>query len=384
MRRPPPAGLAAPPRVLFLHCTYAGWATRRENIERHVGGDGRIRTSHHEVTGWQPSGGIERLPLLPKAIKGRARALVEARHFAGLPRPDAVWTSANELALPYLWAFSGPMRRPLILETDWTFAQQEAFAPVYFERAPRRGLRRRVSAWQEMRVFSRVTLFTPISSWAADGLRRLGVEEERIHVLHPGVDLAAWRAPARPVRPPGDKLRLLFVGGDFRRKGGDLLVAALRGGLCEEVTVDVVTRSDVESTPGLTVHRAAPNSPALRALYARADLFVLPTRAECLGFAFIEAMASGLPVIAGDVGGVRDVVLPGKTGWLIRPEPGDLVAAIRAAVAQRDTLPALGRCARAVAEERFDGRRNDRLLVDLLLDQVQRWRSGKALSEATA
>lgn len=384
MRRQPPSRQSRPPRVLFMHCTYAGWATRRQNVEQHVRADGRVRASHRAVTGWQPSGAIERLPLLPGGLKGRMRALWEARAFASLPRPDAVWTSANELALPYLWAFSGPLRRPLILETDWTFAQQEDFAPVYFGRPRRRGLRRWASAWQEKRVFDRVTLFTPISSWAADGLRRLGVEDERIQVLHPGVDLAAWQAPPRAPRPAGEKLRILFVGGDFRRKGGDLIADALRAGLHEEVGVDAVTRSEVEPVPGLTVHRAEPNSPALRALYARADLFVLPTRAECLGFAFIEAMASGLPVIAGDVGGVRDVVLPGRTGWLIRPQAADLMAAIRAAIAGRDRLSAFGRHARAIAEERFDGHRNDRLLVDLLLDQIRRWQPEHFPTEAHA
>ena len=67
------------------------------------------------------------------------------------------------------------------------------------------------------------------------------------------------------------------------------------------------------------VHRAEANSPLLRQLYADADLFVMPTRAEAFGIVTVEAMASGLPVIVGDVGGGRSIVDHGKTGWLIPP-----------------------------------------------------------------
>lgn len=360
------------PDVLFLGTTYAGWQTRQANIEAHVRRDGRLRPSFAHVTGWREGGLLERS--LPAGVAGRLRAAAEARGFARLPRPDVTWTSCLELAVPYLWANVGPLRRPLVVETDWVYEQQEAMAELYFRRPPRSGLDGRSHRSLERLLFDRVTLFTPISNWAAEGLRRVGVADERIRVLHPGVDLGAWAAPVRGVAE-GRPLRVLFVGGDFARKGGPMLVDAVGGPLAGRVEADIVTRDDVAAGAGVRVHRAGPNSEQLRTLFREADLFVLPTRAECFGHAAVEALASGLPVVMGDVGGARDIVTDGETGWLIEPEPAAVVAALERAWEARAVLPAMGARARAAAEQRFDGAANDAVLVDLLLGQHRAWQT---------
>jgi glycosyltransferase involved in cell wall biosynthesis len=372
----PGGGGAAPPRVLFLGLAYAGHRTRFLNLVAHTRDDSRLRPVYRSVTGWVDDGLIERAPLLSPGVKGRARAVLEAAPLASLPRPDVIWSGAVEVAVPHLWAQLGPMRRPLVLDLDWTLEQQEEMAPIYFNRPPKRGVRAAVARLMERALWQRVTLFTAWSRWAADSLRRQGVPDARIRVLPPGVDLDLWR-PRPGERPAGGGLRLLFVGGDFRRKGGHLLLDVFRERLAGTCELDVVTRDQVPPAPGVRVHRAEPNSPALRALYARADVFVMPTRAECFGIATIEAMASGLPVIVGDVGGARDIVDHGETGWLIDPTGPALAGAVEQALAQRDRLPAMGRRARAVVEERFDGVRNDAVLVDLLLEQAARFRQGR-------
>ncbi|MCC6386607.1 MAG: glycosyltransferase [Dehalococcoidia bacterium] len=369
------------PRVLFLGSTYAGWKTRQLNIEAHTRADGRIDPIYRQVTGWHEGGLIERLPA-PRGFRGRARAVIEARSFASIPRPDVIWTSCGELVVPYLWAQAGPLRRPVVLETDWSFEQQESMARLYFNREPRRGPRRMLSELSERALFSQVSLFTPISNWAADGLRRAGVEDARIRVLHPGVDLSLWKPLPRRVHE--GPLKLLFVGGDFARKGGHILLQVMRERFARDCVLDVVTREDVPETPGVTVHRCEPNSPDLVRLYQEADLFVMPTRAECFGHVSVEAMASGLPVIVGDVGGARDIVDPGETGWLVRPEAGALAEALAAALASRYILPEMGARARRVAEERFDGVRNDQVLVELILEQAARHRLPRSLREVHA
>jgi glycosyltransferase involved in cell wall biosynthesis len=289
-----------------------------------------------------------------------------------LPRPDAIWTSVAEIAAPYLWAQLGRLRRPLVLDLDWTFEQQEAFAPLYFARPPRQGPRRVIRQLLERAVWHNVSLFTPWSHWAADSLRRQGISGDRIRVLPPGVDLDYWH-PSRASSTSGEeRLRLLFVGADFWRKGGDLLLRVLQSRFADRCEVDIVTRGVVPTRPGVRVHRAEPNSSLLRSLYAQADVFVLPTRAECFGIAAIEALASGVPVIMGDVGGARDIVQDGENGWLIEPTAQALSDALEHALQHRTTLPAMGRHARRVAEQRFDGQRNDTLVVELLLDEVTR------------
>jgi glycosyltransferase involved in cell wall biosynthesis len=271
----------------------------------------------------------------------------------------------------------GPLRRPLALDFDYTLEQQESLAHVYYNRPARRGLRYALTRLHERLVWRYVSLFTPWSRWAADSLVRQGVDPARIRVQPPGVDLQAWQPSQERQRRSDEPMRLLFVGGDFTRKGGQILVDVLHARDDDRFELDIVTRDDVPSAGRIRVHRAEPNSPELRELYARADLFVLPTRAEAFGIATVEAMASGLPVIVSDVGGARDIVDDGETGWLIEPNADALGRALDAAHEQREQLPGMGARARAVAEQRFDGRRNDGVIVDMLLEEVAQARTRK-------
>lgn len=59
---------------------------------------------------------------------------------------------------------------------------------------------------------------------------------------------------------------------------------------------------------------------ALSAYYASADLFAFPSSTETFGNVLLEAMASGLPSLAVDAGGVRDFVVHGNNAWLVEPE----------------------------------------------------------------
>jgi glycosyltransferase involved in cell wall biosynthesis len=261
----------------------------------------------------------------------------------------------------------------MVLDLDATDAQLESMAPQYFGRKPRTGVRQQLSNAVESRVFHQATLFTPWSTWAAEGLRNAGVDAERIVVRPPGVDLDLWR-PA--MRASGERpLRLLFVGGDFERKGGDLLLEVLRAGEIPLETT-LVTHGEVGDLPaGARMLRAGPNSPELRQAYEWADIFVMPTRADCFGIATIEAMATGLPVIAGNVGGASDIVEDGVTGWLIEADQRALFLALQRAVEHRDLLPGMGALGRTRAEEHFDSRRNDAAVIDLLVSLAAGQRS---------
>jgi glycosyltransferase involved in cell wall biosynthesis len=360
------------PRVLFAGCLYAGHRTRFLNLRANTEHDPRIEATYRIVTGWREGGLVERLGVLPASVRGRARALVDGACLASLPRPDVIWTSAgDELLAPYAWAQLGPLRRPIVMDMDATPALLERDAETWYRRPPKRGVGRRMLDLRLRVAYGTVGMFVAWSRWAAEGIEREGVEPERIRILPPGVDLAAWSFTAR--RPPV-KPRLLFVGADFERKGGLVLLEVLRSRLRDRVELDVVTLSDVEPEPGVRVHRAGPNSPELRRLFAEADLFVLPSRAECFGIAAIEAMASGLPVVMGEAGAAREIVEQGETGWVVRPEPEELACVLEAALAQPERLPSMGRRAREAAEQRFDGRRNDGRLVDLLLEVHSAWR----------
>jgi glycosyltransferase involved in cell wall biosynthesis len=374
-----------PTRILFLGTSYAGWKTRFLNLKARTEDDLRIDATYRVISGWRDGGAIEAVSFLPRGVRGRLRATIEGAAFAALPRPDVIWLGgvANVIT-PYLWAQLGRLRRPVVYELDWTLEQQEAFAPAYFGRPPRSGLRLRLARLRERLVWSTTTLFTPMSTWAARSLVRQGIPAERVRVIHPGVNLDEWRMPAQRRSPhPAEPLKLLFVGGDFERKGGPMLVDVVRKHFAGRCELDLVTPAPVESGPGLRVHRAGPNSPLLHRLYAEADLFVLPTRADCFGHVVVESLACGVPVIVTDVGGVSDIVDDGRTGWLIDPSRESLVAALERALARRAELPAMGGRGRLVVEQRLDGRRNDAVLVDLLLHEARRGAVGKLHAAAT-
>lgn len=360
------------PRALFLGLGYVGHQTRFMNLQSDIQDDARLNSSFASVQGWTDGGFIERLPLVPKAVRGRMRATVEAAALARFPRPDVIWTAVSEVLVPHLWSMVGPLKRPLVLDLDWTARQGEKWAPIYFDRQPKSGARWRIARAMEHALWSRVSLFVPWSEWAAEGLRAEGISEERIMVLPPGLNLDQFQPNAnKSAQDPARPLQLLFVGGDFDRKGGPMLVEQICGRLAGTCEIDIVTRDPVEPSPGVRVHRAEANSPKLRELFATADLFVMPTRAEAFGIVTIEALASGLPVLVGDVGGARSIVDDGEVGWLIPPTPEALADALDDAIAQRDQLPAMGIRAREVAERRFDGKKNHAHLVSAMVELVE-------------
>ena len=98
----------------------------------------------------------------------------------------------------------------------------------------------------------------------------------------------------------------------------------------------------------------------LPALYQTADVFVMPSRdlygqpIEGLGLVYLEANLCGLPVIAGDTGGVSDAVVDGETGLLVNPEdPAAIASAIVRLLSDSDLAAQLAAAGRARVLEEF-------------------------------
>ena len=76
-------------------------------------------------------------------------------------------------------------------------------------------------------------------------------------------------------------------------------------------------------------------------LYSLADVYVMPSRGEGFGFVFLEAMACGVPVIAGKHDGGREALRDGALGIVVDPcSPAEIIAAIREALTRPKTIPA--------------------------------------------
>jgi glycosyl transferase family 1/glycosyl transferase family 4 len=200
-----------------------------------------------------------------------------------------------------------------------------------------------------------------------------GVDGDKVRVLAPGAAPEYFNiGETRSFTFNGkERVRLLFVGGDFQRKGGPLLLQLMRDPyLAERCELHLVTGANVPEQPNVFVHRGLQaNSPELLRQFAQADLFILPTYADCLAVVLMEATAAGLPVITTDVGALSEAVTPGKSGLLI--EPGN-AAALRAAVAalvddpaRRQSMSSVGH---ALARDKFDAQRNNGALLDLVVE----------------
>ena len=94
--------------------------------------------------------------------------------------------------------------------------------------------------------------------------------------------------------------------------------------------------------------------PDLGPLFSQADLFLLPSEQESFGLAALEALASGVPVVASRVGGLPEVIRDGTTGLLVPPHaPEAIAAAVLALLEDEPRRAAMGRAAREDAAERF-------------------------------
>ena len=184
-----------------------------------------------------------------------------------------------------------------------------------------------------------------------------GVPPVNITIAFPGTDPSA---AARRVRGDGP-VALLAVGAVVRRKGYDLLVEALASlrDLPWRLTIagDRTRSAAAVTALDAAVQRhgladridlaGAVDEARLAALYARADLFVLPSRFEGYGMAFAEAIAHGLPVIGTPAGAIPDTV-PHGAGRLVPPDDAAALAdALRHLIANDAAREKLAVAARA-------------------------------------
>lgn len=196
------------------------------------------------------------------------------------------------------------------------------------------------------------------------------VEEHRLPVVRCGVDVSEFSPPAS--RPPGP-LRIVTVGRLIEKKGFDLLLHALAkqpadvpGFECtimgggEEATALESLRDALKLQGRVTFTGAVPNHEVRERLQA-ADLFVLPCRIAKSGdrdgipVVLMEAMASGVPVIAGDIPSIRELVHHDESGLLVAPESvTELSSAITRMLRGDEVRDRLARGGRARVVEEFD------------------------------
>ena len=189
-----------------------------------------------------------------------------------------------------------------------------------------------------------------------------GVLGSKAVLVDNGVDVETFSPP--PSRAH-DRPRILYAGLLSPRKGVPDLVRASRLLLARGVDHELVLAGGTPDE-GEAAERAAraEDSPAARwlgprpheamaALYRDADVFCLPSWWEAMPLSILEAMATGLPVVATAVGDVARVVKPGETGLLVRPrDPVGLADALEELLTDEAKRRAWGAVARRLVEAR--------------------------------
>ena len=205
----------------------------------------------------------------------------------------------------------------------------------------------------------------------------------RVHTAYVGIPVDLFEAsPALPLNGP---LRLLCVASFFEKKGLDILIEAsaiLRDRLFPfrlKVHGDGPLRrqladriSQLQLSDYVDLGKSVPQEEVAR-LMRECHAFVMPSREDRHGdmdgipTVFMEAMATGRPVISCPISGIPELVRDGETGLLIPSEsPAALAEAIIRLASDENLRETLGRQARALVEKQHDQELTSRRLLDLM------------------
>ena len=264
------------------------------------------------------------------------------------------------------------------------------------------------STWVERTAYENADGVIAVSeSMRRDVHDLYGVPDPRIRVIHNGIDLDQYRPAPNPdvlTKYAIDSARpfVLFVGRITRQKGIIHLVEAIRSiregvqvVLCagapdtpeigREMAERVEQARQVSRVPIVWIPQIVPKNEII-ALYSMASVFVCPSVYEPFGIINLEAMACGTPVVASEVGGIPEVVVPGETGLLVPvdargetdfepKDPAQFALALAAAVNQLLDDPRLlaemGRKSRERVERHYGWPSIARATVDFYRELVE-------------
>ncbi len=220
--------------------------------------------------------------------------------------------------------------------------------------------------WLEATAYRNSTLvMTPSRNSCRDLATHFAISPERVRVVPHAVDTSTF-AP-KPKAQPGESMQILFVGGHEPRKGVRTLLEALAlvrkegisarlvtvgGGSQMEVLKNLARQLGISEAVEFRGYVPDDDGTLIPRTYAESNLFVLPSLQEGFGFTLLEAMASGVPIIATKVSAIPEVVE--DTAMLVQPEDARALAeAIKSMIRDSDKRAELGTKARARAEKLF-------------------------------
>ncbi len=379
MSTPTTASLERPLRVLFLNENLGGHATMHRAIKATIAEQPQVVATFVDVpprglvrriagAGIPP---LDRLDLDFAALRSQLAVSFVARRIL------RELTGAYDLLHVYtqhaaLLSAETIGSTPAIVSTDATGEQVSRLLPY---RLPTRWtpLQHRVRAPLEHRVYDSATLVVGKSDWCLNSLRNdYDMPEQKLRRIPFGVVVPppVPRTPTSSGRP-----EITFVGTTLARKGGDRLLRVYRDRLAHKADVNLVTREDVPAQPGVHVFRdLAPGDPRLVEILSRTAVLAFPTEMDTFGYAALEAMAMGVPVVGTKLHALPEIVVHGTSGLLVAPDDLELGDALERLLDDEALRARMGEAARRRVVDRFDARNTTAQLVDVIFEAYERYR----------
>jgi glycosyltransferase involved in cell wall biosynthesis len=253
-------------------------------------------------------------------------------------------------------------QRPTIFVSDATQASMVDYNPRHIALAP--ALKRSAADLESACIQNAVFSLFP-SDWASrSAVADHGGSPERVVQIPWGANMPVDQS-VRPESRSPTEWRLLFVGTNWRGKGGDIALEAVaemrRRGY--PVHLDVVGSSPPEpvEAEGVTFHgfldkRNRAHDAQIKALFRTAHVFFLPTRFDALGIVFAEAASFAVPSVSYRTGGVPSMVVDGATGVLLEEEapPAAFADALIDLLSDRNRYVQMCHAAQAASQDRLN------------------------------
>ena len=231
-------------------------------------------------------------------------------------------------------------------------------------------------------------LFLPVSRGVERELRQYyDIGDAPVKVIPNAADTNVFR----PLTPSERKewrqknglsdrdLLLVYVGGDWKRKGLDLAIRALRQIRGETVKLLVIGRDAEQATfqslaaecgVGQRVVFLGFRRDVAEAMGA-SDIFVFPSWYEAFSLATIEAAACGLPIVATEINGTEDFIVPGETGFFVRHDVDHVAATLSNLLAHESERRRMGANARRLVEQSYTWDRVAELTEEAYLEHLE-------------
>ncbi len=254
---------------------------------------------------------------------------------------------AGDALAVQVYGVFGTRGAPFVIYIDTTQAMAHRHWPEWspFTRAERR-------TWiaMERGTYHRAAhVFTASAATARSVEEDYGVPSGRVTVVGAGANFDPLPEVGARTRAP----EVLFMGRDWRRKGGPELLEAFRQvrDAIPAARLTVVGTTEPEAEPGVRVLGMVRDRGELAALLSASAVFCVPSRFCPFTSSLMEAMAHGLPCVSTRTAGVPELVLEGTTGLLVDPyDVGGLAAALRRLLDDPEVADRMGRAGRARVE----------------------------------